>query len=114
MIQIAERAEPAERGGEKNNSGEITEQQVSEPASSRIFAREPNRGDERCQRDPAKPALVEWRKTKHPEQTADNGGQPGPGLFQDRKHAAILQAPNPKLQISKKKVWTGWDFRDSG
>ena len=64
LIQIAERAEPAERESEENESGDIAEQQISQPATPRVHARKPDRHDQRRERDPAKPALIERRKTK--------------------------------------------------
>ena len=71
LIQIAERAEPAECTGEKDNPGEIAEQEIVQPTVfSRIFAGKPNRDDEGSQRDPTEPALLKRRKTKSGERTS--------------------------------------------
>src|SRR4029077_14455883 len=102
LIQIAERAEPAERCGKKNNSRDIAEQQIAQPPPSRISPGKPNRGDERSERDPAKPALIEWRKPSGSKQAAGDASKPRPKPRQNPKHAAILklQIPNPKFQGS--------------
>ena len=63
LIQIAERAQPAKRAGEENYSRHVAEQQVSQPAPSRSFAGKPDRDDQQRERDPAQPALIEWRET---------------------------------------------------
>jgi hypothetical protein len=81
LVQIAERAEPAEADREKNHSRDVTEQEVSQPTASRVFARKPNRGDQRRERDPAKPALIERRKTEYTEHSARRGRKPRPEFF---------------------------------
>ena len=78
LIQIAERAEPAKCCGKKNNPSDVAEQQITQPASPRIFPGKPNRDDERRERNPAKPVLIEWRKTSGPEQAAQDRGKPRP------------------------------------
>ena len=45
LIQIAESAEPAKRESEENESGNISEQQISQPAMPRILAGKPDRYD---------------------------------------------------------------------
>jgi len=60
LIQIAERAEPAKCCSKKNDASDVAEQQIAQPPSPRIFPGKPNRDDERRERDPAKPALIEW------------------------------------------------------
>ena len=37
LIQIAERAEPAERAGEEDHSRQIAEQKIAQPSASQIF-----------------------------------------------------------------------------
>jgi hypothetical protein len=64
LVQIAKRAEPAEGDGEENNAGDISEQQVSQPAAARSFTGKPNCTDKRSERDPTKPGLIERRKAQ--------------------------------------------------
>src|SRR5438477_8014488 len=93
LIQIAERAEPAEREREKNNSGDIAEQKIAQPTPSRVLSGKPNSNDQRCQRDPAKPALVERRETQRAEQSARHRSEPRPKTKCVLDHFARLTAP---------------------
>ena len=63
LIQSSKRAEPTETCAEENDSGDVTKKQIAQPASARILARKPNGGDQRSERDPAQPALIEWWET---------------------------------------------------
>src|ERR1043166_2232463 len=102
LVEIAERAEPTKCRGEKNNAGQIAEQQIAQPAAPRIFARKPNCCDQRRKREPAKPTDIKWRKTGRQKKAAANRGEPRPECFQRPDHAAQVKAPNPKPQVSKK------------
>lgn len=102
LIQIAQCAEPTESAGEKNDASEITEQQIPQPSAPRVLAGKPDSDDEWGQSNPAKPALIKRRETKDAEHPAHSRAKPRPRFFKDRKHAAILQASNPKLQTPNK------------
>lgn len=86
LIQITECAEPAERAGKKNDSRDITEQQIPEPAAATGVTRKPDRDDEWGERNPTKPSLVEWWETKNAEQSTAGSGQPRPHSFQGLDH----------------------------
>src|ERR1700751_2420489 len=76
LIQISERAEPAEAGAEEDNPGDVAEKQIAQPAPLSVFAREPNGSDDWCESHPAEPSLVEWRETGGAKQSVQNGRKP--------------------------------------
>ena len=90
LVQIAERAEPAKGAGEKNNARDVAEQEIAQPTPARIFARKPNRDDERRQRNPAKPALIERRKANSSQHSARGRGEPRPETKRVSDHCAEL------------------------
>src|ERR1700720_1785141 len=99
LVQIAERAEPAECAGEENDSREIAEQKITQPIPARTLGK-PNCRDQRRKRDPAEPALIERRKTGRAKQTAGNGGQPWPKaqcVFDHRAKSLTPPTPRPFL-----------------
>ena len=76
--QGSERTEPAEPSREKNDPGQISQQQVPQPAALRVFLEKPDRGDGRRQCDPAEPCLIERWKARGIKKTAQGGGRPRP------------------------------------
>lgn len=114
LVQNAQRAEPAESAGEKDDAGEITEQQIPQPSATRIFAGKPDRADERGESNPAKPALIKRRETKDAEQTARDGRKPGPQVFHSAEHGPQSRTSNPKSQVPRNFQFSNFQSRQNG
>jgi len=69
---------PGENGPKKSQPSDVPEQEITKPGMTRIFPRKPNCRDERRESDPAKPGLIERRKTACAKKSAGNRCQPGP------------------------------------
>ena len=72
--------EPVERTEEINEPGEVAELHLAKQGILRVDRTEPQRGQERRERDPDEPGLVERREAENKKQAAQCGGGPGPEL----------------------------------
>src|SRR6267378_2216616 len=91
--QSPKRAEPPKCFRKKNKSSEVAEQQIAQPAFSRIFAREPNCRDERRKREPAElfasRSLRETQPRRRRRRRPDrSSSRRRPGVIASRKSRA--------------------------
>ena len=72
------RAEPREGNRKKDEPGNVTQQRITQPRPPAGARGEPDRRDERRERDPDEPSLVPPRKAEREEAAAHGGACPRP------------------------------------